>query len=91
MSTGELVGNIIGTMCFAIWVPCMISRVRRGVSIPRYIHRLAVVMTCAGVSCLVALMVTGMVTLSLAIAFLVLPPALTYFGWFWMSDPDTSL
>jgi hypothetical protein len=90
MSTWELVGAIIGTICFVIWVPCMISWIRHGVSIPRYVHLLAAVMTCVGVSCLIALFVAGMVTLKLAIAFLVVPPALTYFGWFWMFGPEMS-
>ena len=90
MSGWENVGLVIGTLCFLIWVPCMISWMRRGVSIPRYIHTLSAGMTCVGVACLTALAAAGLITLKLAIAFVFLPAALTYFGWFWMFGPELS-
>lgn len=90
MSIWEVIAATIGTICFAIWVPCMISWIRRGVSMPRHIHFLAVAMTCVSVGCLVGLTVAGLVTFKLAIALLVLPAPLTYFGWFWMFGPEVS-
>lgn len=49
MSTAEIIGAIIGTVCLLIWVPCAISWIRRGVSIPRYIHVVALATTSVGV------------------------------------------
>ena len=88
MSTGEIIGAIIGTVCLLIWIPCMISWIRRGVSIPRYIHAVALAATCVGLGCVIGLTAGGMVTLTLALALVGVPPALTYFGWFWLFGPE---
>ena len=90
MSGWELAGAVAGTLCFIVWLACVASWIRRGVSIPRYLHLLAVVLTCVGACCLVGLAVAGIATPKLAILLLAVPPAITYFGWFWMFGPDLS-
>ena len=79
MSNWEIIGAVLGTICFAVWVPSMVSWIRRGISIPRHIHILAAVMTCIGLGCLVWLSVAGVITLKLAIAFFMLRGALQSF------------
>jgi len=88
MSTGEIVGMTLGAICFVIWIPCMVSWVRRGVVIPRYVHLLAALLTCLGLGALVGLTAVGMVTLKLAIILVPMPPLFAYFGWFWLFGPD---
>lgn len=90
MSNWEIAGAVIGAVCFVIWVPCMISWMRRGIAIPRYVHLVAGALTCVGLGCLIGLIAGGMVTLNLLLALVLVPPALTYFGWFWMFGPDNS-
>lgn len=90
MNTWEIAGTVIGTICFLIWVPCMISWMKRGVTIPRSIHLLAAGLSCVGLGCLIGMIAGGMATLNLSIALLVMPAALTYFGWFWMFGPELS-
>ncbi len=90
MTAWELAGIVAGVFCFAIWLPSMIIWIRHGVSIPRYIHVLATVSTCIGVSCPIGFWSAGMITLKPSIALVVLPPSLIYFGWFWMFGPEWS-
>ena len=90
MSIGEIAGSIIGAICFVVWVPCVILWLRKGVSIPRYIHILAGILTAISVACLIGLTLSGMPMFKLAIAFLAIPPAMTYFLWLWMFGPEFS-
>ena len=88
MSAVEIVGIIIGTICFLIWVPAVVSWIRRRVSIPRYIHLVALATTCVGLGSVIGLTACGFITLTLGIALVGLPAALTYFGWFWLFGPE---
>lgn len=90
MSTAELVGAILGTLCFVVWVPCMISWVRNRVPIPRHIHVLAALATCVGAGLLIGMAVGGLLSLKLALSLVVLPPTLSYLGWYWMFGPEAS-
>ena len=45
MDHWELVGSALGTVVFLVWVPSMVLWLRAGVTIPRHIHTLAVVLT----------------------------------------------
>ena len=89
MSPAEIIGAIIGTICFLIWVPAMIAWIRREVSIPRYIHAVALVTTCVGLGCVIGLTAGGIITFTLAVALVGIPPTLTYLGWFWLFGPDS--
>ena len=88
MDKWELMGSVLGLIAFLAWVPSMRSWIRRGVSIPRHIHLVAVVLTSISIGCLVGMLLGGLVTLKLALAFILIPPAGTYLGWFWMFGPD---
>lgn len=90
MSSAEMIGAIVGTVCFLIWVPCLLSWLRRGVSIPRYIHIVALATTSVGVACVIGLAAAQAATLGLSIALVGIPPAMTYFGWFWLFGPESA-
>ena len=90
MEYGEIIGSVLGTLLFAAWVPCLWSWIRKGVTIPRYVHATALVSASVGVGCLLALVATGAATLGLGLALATLPAPATYFGWFWMFGPELS-
>lgn len=87
MNLAEIMGAVIGALCFLIWIPCMISWIRRGVSVPRYIHVIALATTCAGVGCAVGLAANGALTATPALLLVALPAAATYLGRFWLFEP----
>ncbi len=90
MSSWEIAGAVIGAGCFVIWIPCLISWLSRGITIPRSIHLLAGALTCIGLGCLISMLTAGMASLNLSVILIVAPPALTYLGWFWMFGPELS-
>ena len=75
MDTAEIIGAIFGTICFLVWIPCLISWIRQGVSIPHYINIIAFGATCVGLGLMIGLAIAGICTLTLGIALVGIPPA----------------
>ena len=90
MDNWELIGTALGTIIFLVWILSMVSWIRQGVTIPRYIHVTAIVLTSISIGCLVGMLIGGLMTLNLALALILVPPAITYFGWFWLFGPEFS-
>ena len=88
MDNVHLFANILGTICFVIWVPAMILWIKAGVTIPRYVHVVAITMTLVSVFCLIGLIIGGLATWKLALGMTLVPLAGSYFGWFWMFGPE---
>ena len=88
MDKTQLIGNAVGLVLFILWISNMISWIRRGVSIPRYIHLLATVLTSISIGCLIGMAFSGLITLKFALGFVLIPPVATYLGWFWLGGPE---
>ena len=88
MGQAATVGNFVGLIAFVVWVSCLYSWIKRGVSIPRYVRVLAFILTCVSVGCMIVLGVAGLATFRLILAFLFIPSAATYFLWFWLFGPE---
>ncbi|MFT4550708.1 MAG: cyanate permease [Verrucomicrobiales bacterium] len=78
------------SLIFLVWVICMISWVKRGMPIPRYIHVLAVTLTFAGGAFLAFALVGGFFDWKLGLGCLALPAPATYFSWLWMFGSEFS-
>ena len=90
MSIGEVAGNIVGFVCLVVWLFCLVGWIRRGVTIPTYLHVIALATTCLGLGCAVGMVVSGTATLALSLLLLLLPSTLTYSGWFWLFGPEAN-
>jgi hypothetical protein len=58
-----------------------------GCPIPRWVHILAGSLLVAGGGLTIFMAIEGMLTLGLAAAFTLIPPAAAYVGWLWMNGP----
>ena len=88
MDVVELIGGIIGAICFLVWAPSLISWLRHGVAIPTYIHVLAIVLTAVVGSLAVGLGWSKSITWVAALGFATAPFVMTYLGWFWLFGPE---
>jgi len=88
MDKATAVVNILGVIVLVVWVRCLCSWIKRGVSIPRYVHLLAGILMCISVGCMMALGVARLAAFRLVFVFLFVPSVATYFGWFWMFGPE---
>ena len=84
----ELSIGIVFSLIFVVWVICMVSWIKRGMPIPRYLHYLAGALTLAGGVFLVLAFAGGFFHWKLGLACLALPAPATYIGWLWMFGPE---
>jgi hypothetical protein len=82
--------SIVFALIFVVWVICMVSWVKRGMPIPRYIHYLAVALTLAGGVFVAFALAAGLINWKLGLACLALPAPATYIGWLWFFGPEFS-
>ncbi len=90
MKIVEIMPSIAGAVIFVVWVYCMFTWFNRGLSIPRYIHSVAVALTLIGAGCLVFAIAGKFFDWRLAIACLAVPAPVTYLGWLWLFGPEFS-
>lgn len=83
--------HVFNALLFVAWVDCMVSWVRNGCPIPRWVHILSASLFGAGVATVAILGVMGILNLALASVCILLPPAATYLGWLWMFGPEHAI
>jgi hypothetical protein len=71
-----------------VWVICAISWIRNGVSVPPYIHGIAIALGLVTIGAVGIGGFVGLFTLKSAMVTLLLVPAFPYVGWFWMFGPE---
>lgn len=68
-------------------VACFVSWYRNGATVPRWVHRLAIILGICGIAVTAFLWFAGWLTPQLAFSCLLIPPTVAYVGWFWMFGP----
>ena len=78
---------IVALIVFAADVFGVCWWIRRGASVPKYIHILAIALTIAAIACLAVMALNGMANLKFAIGLTIGPSVGTYGLWLFM-DPN---
>ena len=86
--TASTAWHVINGLVFVAWVVCIVSWMRRGCPIPKWLHVFAGTLLAAGIAVVVILGATDMLSLELAVSCIVVPPAAAYIGWLWMFGPS---
>ena len=79
--------HVINGAVFIAWVACIVSWVRRGCRIPKWLHIFAGTLLLVGIVLVVILGITRMLSLKLALSCVIVPPAAAYIGWLWVFGP----
>ena len=88
MSAVETVAHVIGGIVFVAWVVSMYAWMRRGCSMPKWLHVLALVAFVVGAGLGVGLVVLGGRSIRTALACGLGFPSGVYVGWLWMFGPE---
>lgn len=78
---------IITSIVFIGWIGCIVSWIRRGCPIPRWLHIFAGCLFVAGVITMIVLGARDHFSLKLVLSCLIVPPGVAYIGWLWMWGP----
>ena len=80
--------HIFNGLAAIAWLVCVVSWMRRGCPVPRWVHIFAGVMLLVGIIAIFACGMAGLLSLKLAASCLLVPPLSAYLGWLWMHGPD---
>lgn len=90
MNIGSMAWHILNGIVFVAWVVCIVSWVRHGCPVPRWVHIFAGSLLLAGVVCAIVLGSLGILSFKATASCLLIPPAVVYGGWLWLFGPNAA-